>query len=478
MKKIIIVGGGIAGLAAAYRIQEEIAQGASIECVLLDSAEKFGGKISTLRFDGFIVERGPDSFISQKPHAIELCRKIGLADRLTGTNPDHTSTYVYVNKKLVTMPDGLSLMIPTKFMPFVFSSLFTLPGKVRMGLDLFIPKKKDNADESLASFMRRRMGEEALEKMAEPMLAGIYASDPETMSINSTFPVFVQTEQKYRSLILGMLAQKRRQANVNSKASNASQPFSLFMTLKNGLEEMVETLVEKSPAITFLKGAGVADLKASGEGWHLTLDDGNVMDADAVMLATPANTSAHLVEKTAPKVAELLSRVRYVSTATVSIAYKKERFPHALDGFGFVVPKTEGRKILACTWTSSKFPERVPEGYVMLRCFVGGALQEELAEQDDDAIAALTLKELNDIMGIDREPEFIKVFHNRKANVQYRVGHSALIDSVRDALKFTPGLYLTGSAYTGIGIPDCIRDGTQAATEAIGFLAGQSSAEA
>ena len=476
MKKIIIVGGGIAGLAAAYRVQEEIARGASIECVLLDSAEKFGGKISTLRFNGFIVERGPDSFISQKPHAIELCRKIGLTDRLTGTNPGHTSTYVYVNKKLVTMPDGLSLMIPTKFMPFVFNSLFTLPGKVRMGLDLFIPKKKDNADESLASFVRRRMGEEALEKMAEPMLAGIYASDPETMSINSTFPMFVQTEQKYRSLILGMLAQKRRQANINSRTSTASQPFSLFMTLRNGLDEMVETLVEKSPAITFLKGTGVADLRVSGEGWRLTLDDGSVMDTDAVMLATPANISAHLVEKTAPKVTELLNRIRYVSTATVSIAYKKERFPHALDGFGFVVPKTEGRKILACTWTSSKFPERVPEGYVMLRCFVGGALQEELAEQDEDAIAALTLKELHDIMGVDREPEFIKVFHNRKANVQYRVGHSELIDSVRDVLKFTPGLYLTGSAYTGIGIPDCIRDGTHAATEAIDFLVGQSSA--
>ncbi|MCH8157802.1 MAG: protoporphyrinogen oxidase [Nitrospinae bacterium] len=476
MKKIVIVGGGIAGLAAAYRIQEEITRGAPIECVLLDSAEKFGGKISTMRFDGFIVERGPDSFISQKPQAIELCRKIGLADRLTGTNPDHTRTYVYVNKKLVTMPDGLSLMIPTKFMPFIFSPLFSLSGKIRMGLDLVIPKKSDDSDESLASFMRRRMGEEALRKMAEPMLAGIYASDPETMSINSTFPMFVQTERKYRSLILGMLARKRQQAASRSAASGSPAASSLFMTLKNGLDEMVEMLVEKSSSIRFQKKTGVANLARSGNGWRLTLDDGDTMSADAVMLATPANISARLAEQSAPKVTELLNRIRYVSTATVSIAYKKEGFPHSLDGFGFVVPRTEGRRILACTWTSSKFPARVPEGYVMLRCFVGGALQEGLAEQDEDAIALMVREELREIMGIDCEPEFIKVFHNRKANVQYHVGHAALIDSVWSELKSVPGLYLAGSAYTGIGIPDCIRDGTQTADEAIKFLTGKSSA--
>jgi oxygen-dependent protoporphyrinogen oxidase len=196
MKKIVIIGGGIAGLAAAYHIHKEIARKVSIECTLLESSEKFGGKISTMRFDGFVVERGPDSFISQKPQAIELCKKLGLADRLTCTNPNHSNTYVYLNNKLVAMPDGLSLMIPTKFMPFILSSLFSWSGKIRMGMDLFIPKKKNNDDESLASFVRRRMGKEALQKMAEPMLAGIYASDPELMSINSTFP-FVQTQEKY-----------------------------------------------------------------------------------------------------------------------------------------------------------------------------------------------------------------------------------------------------------------------------------------
>ncbi len=257
MKKIVIIGGGIAGLAAAYRIHEEISKNTPLECTLIESSEKFGGKISTIRFDGFIVERGPDSFISQKPQAIELCKKLGLEDQLTGTSPNHPNTYVCLKNKLVTMPDGLSLMIPTKFLPFIFSPLFSWWGK--------IPKKKGNDDESLASFVRRRMGKEALEKMAEPMLAGIYASDPELMSINSTFPMFVQTEQKYRSLIIGMLERKRQQLIHQPKVTKGKQPFSLFMTLKNGLDEMVETLVNKATNITFCAETKVVGISRAEE---------------------------------------------------------------------------------------------------------------------------------------------------------------------------------------------------------------------
>jgi oxygen-dependent protoporphyrinogen oxidase len=368
-------------------------------------------------------------------------------------------------------------MIPTKFMPFIFSPLFSLPGKIRMGMDLFIPKKKNNDDESLASFVRRRMGKEALQKMAEPMLAGIYASDPELMSINSTFPMFVQTEQKYRSLILGMLARKRKQMNHEIKVPMGKQPFSLFMTLKNGLDEMVERLVEKSTTITFRSGTKVTDLSFAKGVWNLTLNDGSSISSDAVILATPAKIAARLIEQTAPSLTGLLNQIRYVSTATVSIGYKKEGFPHPLNGFGFVVPQTEGKRILACTWTSSKFPERVPEEYVMLRCFVGGAMREELAELDEDAIGTMVREELLDLMGIDREPVFLKVFRYKKSNVQYHVGHTALIESVRAELKSSPGLFLTGSAYTGIGIPDCIRDGTQAAKDTIAFLTGKTKIE-
>lgn len=473
MKKIIIIGGGIAGLAAAYRIQKEISEGASLECVLLEGGDRFGGKIATERSDGFVIERGPDSFISQKPAAIQLCQQLGIGEHLVSTNPGTPSTYVYTGGKLVTMPDGLSLMIPTKFLPFALTPLFSLSGKIRMAFDLLIPRKADDSDESLASFVRRRMGEEALRKMAEPMLAGIYASDPETMSIGSTFPMFVETERKYRSLILGMLARKKAMLMNASKRPKSN--FSLFMTLKDGLGEMVEAVINKSPDVQFQSGARVESITGKEGDWSVRLEGGGEQKADALILATPGHITARLLQSVTPKAAELLQQIKYVSTATVTIAYKKEGFSHALDGFGFVVPKCEGRSILACTWTSSKFPHRAPEGHVMLRCYLGGALQEDIAEKDEETMARLVKQDLKEIMGITEEPVFCKVFHNRKSNVQYQVNHSARIDTIMQGLQ--ESLFLAGSAYRGIGIPDCIQSGTLAAESAIELLLGKSKVE-
>ena len=472
MKKIIIIGGGIAGLAAAYRIQRELSEGADMECILLEGNDRFGGKISTEKSDGFVIERGPDSFISQKPAAIQLCKQLGLDDRLTGTNPGAPSTFVYTGGKLVTMPDGLSLMIPTKFLPFALTPLFSMPGKIRMAFDLFIPGKEDDSDESLASFVRRRMGEEALNKMAEPMLAGIYASDPEKMSIRSTFPMFVETERKHRSLILGMLARKK--AMLMNAGKRPPTSYSLFMTLKEGLGEMVDTIIKKSPDVQFKSGTKVSSLEKRPDGWHVKLEDGWERKADAVIIATPGTITAKILQPIAPDSAEILKGINYVSTATVTLGYKKEGFSHPLDGFGFVVPKKEGRSILACTWTSSKFPHRAPEGYVMLRCYLGGALQEEIAEKDEETLETLVRKDLQEIMGIKETPVFCKVFRNLKSNVQYHVSHSEKIDSVMEDLKNFPGLFLAGSAYRGIGIPDCIQNGNQAAEATLEFLNGKS----
>jgi protoporphyrinogen/coproporphyrinogen III oxidase len=459
-------------LAAAYRIQKEISEGASLECVLLEGGDRFGGKIATKRSDGFVIERGPDSFISQKPAAIQLCQQLGLGDRLISTNPGTPNTYVYTGGKLVKMPDGLSLMIPTKFLPFAFTPLFSLSGKIRMALDLLIPRKVDESDESLASFVRRRMGTEALRKMAEPMLAGIYASDPETMSICSTFPMFVETERKYRSLILGMLARKKAMFLNASKRPKSN--FSLFMTLKDGLGEMVEAVIKKSPDIKFQPGARVESIAGKEGKWSMRVEGGGEQKADALILATPGHITARFLESVTPKAAELLKQIKYVSTATVTIAYKKEGFSHALDGFGFVVPKCEGRSILACTWTSSKFPHRAPDGYVMLRCYLGGALQEHIAEKDEETMANLVKQDLKEIMGITEEPVFCNVVHNRKSNVQYEVNHSQRIDTIMQELQ--EGLFLAGSAYRGIGIPDCIQSGTKSAESAIGLLLGKSNA--
>ncbi len=469
-KQLVIIGGGIAGLAAAFRIQEEItAKGIPIECALLEGSGRFGGKIQTERFDDFVVEGGPDSFISQKPAAIQFCKRLGLEDRLMGTNPEQTKTFVYTGRKMRTLPDGLSLLVPTRFMPFATTGLFSLTGKIRMGLDLFLPKKADDADESLASFVRRRLGEEALQKMAEPMLAGIYASDPERMSLKSTFPMFFHTEQKYRSLILGMLARKRQAASHSSSNGN---PYTLFMTLKTGLAEMVEAVVDRSPDIQFQTGVKVRGVQRGlgGNPWKVVLEGGQERIADAVILAPPAHVTARLIQDLAPKASEQLSAITYVSTAAVTLAYRKEGFSHPLDGFGFLVPRAENRNIMACTWTSTKFPQRAPNGYVLLRCYIGGALQEELAERDSETLSLMVREDLKAIMGIDREPVFTRVFTNRKANVQYHVGHAERIVEIEKELERFPGIYLAGSAYKGIGIPDCIANGTVAAVSALNQL--------
>ena len=276
--------------------------------------------------------------------------------------------------------------------------------------------------------------------------------------------MFFQAEQKYRSLILGMIAQKRN----NHRPS--SSPYTLFMTLENGLGEMVDAIVEQSPRIAFRKGTSVRGFTKSENGWQVFLENGESLSADAVVVATPANITARLLEPTSPKAADLLDKIRYVSTATVTVVYRKEGFSHPLNGFGFVIPRQEKRDIMACTWTSTKFPHRTPDDYVMLRCFIGGALREELADQDEASLEKMVKKELLEIMGIREEPVFCRAYHNKKSNVQYQVGHADLIESVERETALSPGLFLSGSAYTGIGIPDCILNGTRAAEKTLKHL--------
>lgn len=472
MKKIAIVGGGAAGLAAAYRIQEEIQnKNAPCDCVLLEAGDNFGGKIRTERFDNFIVERGPDSFISQKPWGIELCHKLGLGDRLIGTKKEHSQTFVYTGGKMVPMPEGLSMMVPTKFLPFVFSPLFSWPGKIRMGLDLFIPRRADNGDESLASFVRRRLGQEALVKMAEPMLAGIYSADPETMSLNSTFPMFAQSEKKYRSLILGML-ERKRQVMLSGKAPKPAKPGpdSLFVTLRDGLDSLVSAVIEKSTNVQFRKGQKLTGFAREGDQWKLSIEGGESITADAVIVALPANIASGLLQPCAPDVANRLEKIPYVSTAAVTLAYSRKDFSHPLRGFGFVVPRDEGLRITACTWTSSKYEERAPDDHVLMRCYVGGGVAQDADRLDENELEKIVRDDLLKSMNVRETPAFSKVYYNRKGNVQYQVGHSALIDSIDAGLQSHPGLFLAGSAYRGIGIPDCVLNGTRTAESALQYL--------
>jgi oxygen-dependent protoporphyrinogen oxidase len=456
MKRFAIIGGGIAGLATAYFLNQRGA--GSVDYKLIESEPHFGGKIISAREKGFVVEGGPDSFLTTKPAAINLCRELGLDDQLIGTNDAGRKIYVWSRGQLRQMPDGVMLIIPTRVMPFVTSPLISWPGKLRMGMDMFIPPRRDDGDESLAHFVRRRLGEEALDRIAEPMIAGIYVADAEYLSLKSTFPRFLDMERKYGGLLKGVIAQKR--ANHNSQ-SNGKPAISMFMTLRGGLQDMVDGILSRLNPNSLLPGRRVIQVTRRENGYGIVLSDGACLEADAVVFASPTYATADLVQGFDTALADSLRGIRYVSTATVSLGYKRSELTHPLKGFGFVVPRSEKRKILACTWTSTKFNYRAADDYALVRAFIGGAHAEHLAEEGDEALAAMAREELRAMMGIATEPVLTKVYRWPKANPQYAVGHAQRIIEIEKQAARHAGLYLAGGAYHGVGIPDCIEDGAK-----------------
>jgi oxygen-dependent protoporphyrinogen oxidase len=475
MPHVTIIGGGIAGLAAAYYLQKKSREsGTLFNYSLIESAPCLGGKIVTDQVGDFIIEGGPDSFITQKPWATQLCRELGLADRLIPTNDERRNIYVLSKGKLVPFPGGYRLTVPTEFVPFALSPLISPLGKLRMGLDLVIPPRREQGDESLADFIRRRLGAEALDKIAGPVMAGIYVADPERLSLLSTFPMFAEMEQKYGSLIKAMRVSKK--STVSHNASNngsgsrppVSGPFggqpsavggpsSMFTSLRGGMQELVEALAAQLQGDLRL-GSRVIGLRRLSSGFEVTLDSSRTLQTDAVVIATPAFIAASLLEPIEPRLAVLLRQIRYVSTATVSLGYRRADLPTDLNGFGFMVPKSENRQILACTWSSTKFDHRAPTDGALLRLFVGGDTKEHLVETlKDEELFALAQTELKAIMGITAPPVAQRVFRWPKGNAQYDVGHLDRVAEMEQLTAAIPGLYLTGSAFRGIGLPDCIK---------------------
>ena len=462
MRRLVIVGGGIAGLATAYYAQQAAAEhDLPLAITLVEREAHLGGKIVTDRPDGFVIEGGPDSFITQKPWALQLCRELGLEERLIGTNDARKAVYVLRGGRLRRMPEGLLLVVPTQFRPFLTSRLISWRGKLRMGLDWVIPPRRDPADESLADFIRRRLGQEALDVLAEPMMAGIHVADAERLSIQATFPRFVEIERRYGSLIRGMLAARR--ARAKAPRANRHGKTTVFMTLRGGLAELVDAL-ERALHAEIVIGQAASGLERTHDGYTLTLSGKRTLIADAVVLATPAYAAAELLRPLDADLAARLETIRYVSTATVSLGYAAADFPHPLDGFGYVVPRSESSRLLACTWTSTKFPQRAAPQSVLLRAFVGGPRDEALAALDEDALVALVREELARTLGVQAEPTVARVFRWRRANPQYDVGHLERVAALEAACP--PGLYLTGSAYRGVGIPDCVKQG-QATARAV-----------
>lgn len=472
-RHVIIVGGGISGLAAAYTLQsasggENRPADIPVTCTLIERERRPGGKILTEEVQGFLIEGGPDSFLSQKPWAVDLCRRLGLGDRLVCTNREQKNIYVFSRGRLHQVPEGLVLMVPTRLISFLRSPLMSVTGKLRMACDLVIPPRRDSEDESLASFVRRRLGQEVLDTIVEPLMAGIYAGSPEDMSLKSTFPRFSELEQECGSLIKGLLAKRHA-----VRPHQETPPLTMFLTLRRGISELVEALVSTLNRTTFMMGQEVRAIRSGQSGssrYTVDCTDGASYHADAVVLATPSHITAALIAGLDQALAKTLLEIPHTSTATVSLGYTRQNVPHPLNGFGFVVPRREHRRIMACTWTSTKFPHRAPADYVLLRCFVGGVGREELVQQDDTALVTMVREDLRDIMGITETPVLTKVYRWIRANPQYVVGHEARLATIEAALTRHPGIFLTGSAYYGVGIPDCIHHGTETALRVLQHL--------
>ena len=459
---IVIVGGGIAGLAAAHRLQElSRERELPLRFTLLEASGRVGGTLGTEHRNGFLLELGPDSFISEKPWALALCRRIGLDSELIGTRDEYRATFVVHNDKLELLPEGFMLLAPTKLGSLLRSRLFSWPGKLRMALDFVLPRGPSQDDESLGSFVRRRFGREVLERVAQPLIGGIYTADPDYLSLASTMPRFLQMEREHRSVIAAMWKASRNRPQEAQSASGAR--WSLFVSLRNGMQTLVDTLTTRLSLGHIRRHCAVSQLQRVNGQWYVECEDESVLSADGVILATPTFQTASLVRRLDPQLTEYLATIRYSSAATVNLAFRRDQIPHPLNGFGFVVPHVENRKIIACSFSSVKYAGRAPEGHTLLRAFVGGSLQEEVFNLDDTAMEQVVRHELATFLGISTAPQFIHIARYPHSMPQYRVGHLRLVETIEKQVAQYSGLALAGNAYRGVGIADCVRSGEAAA---------------
>ena len=457
-----MVGGGITGLAAAHRLEERRhAERLSCEVLLLEAGPRLGGVISTTRRDGFIVESGPDAFITNKPWGVDLVKRLGLSERLIGTADGLRRTFVARGGTLHPLPEGFLLLAPTRIAPFLRSGLMTWRGKARTALDLFLPRGRAVADESLASFVRRRFGQEALDWLAQPMVGGIYTADPELLSLRATMPQFLQMEERHRSIILAL---RHQQSSLpRERRADSGARYSLFATLDNGLQTLVDALAKRLPTGAVRLCCNVAGIVREDEHWTMRLEDGTHLEADGVILGIPAFQAAALMRDLDADLAGELEAIPYASSLTVNLAYRREQIPHPLDGFGFVVPACEGRTMIACSFSSVKFVNRAPAGHVLLRVFAGGALQPEPFKWDDERLLAAVGRDLKDLLGIREPPLWSHVARHPRSMPQYHLGHLARVAALEQGLARWPGLKVAGNAFRGIGIPDSVHSGEAAA---------------
>jgi len=457
---IIVIGGGITGLAAANRLVE-LSDERKIEfnIKILESTNRLGGNISTLIKDNLLIEEGPDSFITSKPYALKLCKRLGIESELIPTSESNRKTLVYLNGKLISIPEGFILLSPTKILPFIASPILSIYGKLRALLELFIPKSKNVGDESLQSFVTRRFGKELFENIAQPLIGGIYTSDPQRLSMKSAVPNIHNLEHKYGSVIKGLMKEY-------STKQESGARYSQFVTLKDGMQTLVDAITSKIPDESIKTNQTVKQIKKTKAGWKV---EENAMEynSDGIILATPSYVSAELLKTIDSDLSEQLSRIEFASSAIIILVYKKEDIKNKINGFGFVVPAKENLNILACSFSSEKFEGRAPSDSVLLRCFVGGALNQEILNNNDKGIINIVKNELKKILNISKEPYFTQLKRYPNSMPQYNVGHSKILTNINKLMSKHLNLELAGNSYEGVGIPDCIRSGEMAAENII-----------
>lgn len=448
--EVVIIGAGIAGLAAAERLQARRGPG---RVVVLDRLSRAGGKISTLRVDGLVLEEGPDSFLSTKPAGMALARTLGLESRLIGTRPFRQRSFVKRSGALHPLPEGFSGLVPSRLGPLLRSPLLSVGGRLRAGCEAFIPRRRAEGDESVGAFVRRRFGREAYERMIEPLLSGIYAGDGDRLSLAATFPQLRDAEAR-RGRVLGAMLARR------TPAATGRSP---FVTFPEGLSELVTALVARLPDVELRTGTGVRAIRRRGAGYAVECEGGETIVGRSVLVATPAGPAAELLEPLDAPLASCVREIPHIDTATVYLAYRGADLERIPLGYGYVSPRIEGGSIVACTCTSNKFPHRAPQDLVLLRAFVGRDGDEVLARGDATALVATVREEFRRVLGIHAAPVHVRVTRWPRGLPQYTLGHLDRVARINSALARWPGLEVAGASYHGVGIPDCIASGWQAA---------------
>jgi len=458
--KVAIIGGGISGLSAAYYLEQERAAGAPVEYSLFESANRLGGVMFSDRVGDCLVEGGPDSFLTEKPWASQLCAELGIAGDLIGSNDSERITYIVVKGKLVPMPDGLMFMVPTKLIPTALTSLFSWSTKFKMLGELLHPPRPVGKDETVAQLVERHFGAEVVDRLADPLLSGVYGGCASSLSVRAVLPKFVEMEEHYGSLCRAMLAARNRLAAMRKAGSYKPKP--LFSSLKGGMQQMVDAIVARLNPQNLHTSTSVSQLAPKSGGWELVTSRGPEK-FDGVIFATPARIASKMLANINAQLSDDLGKVEYSSSITITLGYLREQLKRCPPGFGFLVPRSEGTRMLATTYVHTKFPFRAPDDKALLRCFLGGASDPDVLKLSDEEVTALVRKELKQIIGLSANPWFVKVYRWDRAMAQYTPGHLERIERISATLKQMGNLSIAGNFYKGIGVPDCVRTGKEAA---------------